>query len=238
MLAQASTAAIVRQIARYRALGNDAKGLKGELHQIGFAIAVLCVLGIGSSILIHFYGNFLLSWLNVPENIWDESKRSLMFMEFAIPLILLSSIFPSILRGREQFGPANIIKVGSVAVRIIAIVLVFEFFQEGIFPFVVIRTSSIIFEGIVGLLYILAVAKNSAAPSEPRFPTEYHVEGQSSQHSIILVLMFYALGNILALEMTKIGAGKFFGLAMLGVLGAALQPQHSCRVCHKLVPWS
>lgn len=219
MLGQAATAAIVRQVSRLHTVLDPRPSLRQEIPQIDFAIIVLAVLGFGSGAVIHFYGDALLAWLDVPSDMAGVAKRSVGFLKHLLPMVLLSNVFSSILRGREKFRAANLLKISVVFVRLVLIVVVFEILEAGIFPFVVIRTSSIVAEGLIALALILWWDRHVERPVEPgRY--EWN-ESKGKQYGLVATLMVYAVGNMIVLEVTKIGVGNVFGLAILGVMGAA-----------------
>lgn len=217
MLAQSALVVAIRQVAALRGAAGGAVPLSLELRVTrASSIGLLGLSGLGIAMVLAFESQ-LLSWLGVVGELRFEGRRSLHLLCWTLPFMVNGSIFPAILRGREQFGVANGLKAASVVVRVAAVFVAFELGDASVASFVLIRCASAALEGLASGIAVFAGRRRDALPVQVDLPVEPKgmLLGESG------VLLSYAVGNLLVLEVSKLLVGGLFDLEALGVFGAA-----------------
>lgn len=217
MLAQSALVVTIRQIAALHGSLGAQPPLAWELRATRTSSVSLAGLSLVGVALVLIYEDSLLTWLGVDGELRAEGHRSLRLLCWLLPLMVSSSLFPAILRGREQFALANGIKAASVLLRVGAVFAAFALWGASITTFVVIRCGSAVLEGIVAAA--ATVRTRSARRAEGLVFPEKESTGGTLRESG--VLLSYSVGNLLVLEVAKLLIGGLFDLTALGVFGAA-----------------
>lgn len=217
MLAQSALVVAIRQVAALQGHMGSQVPVSLELRVTRVSSTGLLVLsGLGIALVLGFESR-LLTWLGAAGELREEGRRSLHLLCWILPFMVNGSLFPAILRGREQFGTANALKASSVVIRVAAVFAAFELGAASVSSFILIRCGTAALEGVGAALAMYL--------SRSRLCLLPHVKLPMASRAALLresgVLLSYAVGNLLVLEVSKLLIGGIFDLKTLGIFGAA-----------------
>lgn len=217
MLAQSALVVVIRQVAAIRGAFGESVRLSDELKATkvsAILLAGLAIIGVSSIVL--FQDRFL-EWLHVEGALASDAKLSMSILAGILPFMLVGSLFPAILKGRERFGAANSLKAASVLIRVALVFVVFEVWKGSVSAFVAIRCGSVALEGALAAIAL----SSSREPKEVGGVVRATGESATSAIAQSGALLAYSLGNLLVLEVSKSVIGGMYDLRALGVFGAA-----------------
>lgn len=217
MLAQSALVVAIRQVATLWGGHGGRVRLLDEIRITRVSLAILAGLAVLGIAGIQVFRDELLAWLGVTGALNISAHRALALLCVLLPGMLLGSLFPAILRGRERFGMANGIKAVSVFIRVASVFVVFESWGASLLAFVAIRCGTVVLEGLIA-----AFATSRGQGTMPRVEVST-IAGDTWDSALRQsgVLLAYALGNLVVLEVSKSVVGGIFDLRALGVFGAA-----------------